>query len=97
MEHRLVRLTSQPRGTTGAEELAAARGTAGFVGLVIGIMAIAGPGVTAVAPAILVGIWAVVIGLADLWLATRQHDGWSLALSLAARSGRDGRSRCRFR
>jgi uncharacterized membrane protein HdeD (DUF308 family) len=57
-----------------------ARGVAGFVGLVIGVMAIAWPGVTAVALAILVGVWAVLTGLADLWLATRQHGGWPLAL-----------------
>ncbi|WP_433217933.1 HdeD family acid-resistance protein [Dactylosporangium sp. CS-047395] len=57
-----------------------ARGVAGIVGVVLGVMAIAWPGVTAVALAILVGIWAVVTGLSDLWLATRQHGGWSLAL-----------------
>ncbi|WP_433058533.1 HdeD family acid-resistance protein [Dactylosporangium sp. CS-033363] len=57
-----------------------ARGVAGVVGVVLGVMAIAWPGVTAVALAILVGIWAVVTGLSDLWLATRQHGGWSLAL-----------------
>ncbi|MFI5909118.1 HdeD family acid-resistance protein [Dactylosporangium sp. NPDC051541] len=57
-----------------------ARGVAGFAGLVVGVMAVVWPGVTAVVLAILVGVWAVVTGLSDLWLATRQHGGWSLAL-----------------
>ncbi|GAA3298919.1 DUF308 domain-containing protein [Dactylosporangium vinaceum] len=57
-----------------------ARGIAGLVGLVVGVMAVVWPGVTAVTLAILVGVWAVVIGLSDLWLATRQHGGWSMAL-----------------
>ncbi|GAA2590246.1 HdeD family acid-resistance protein [Dactylosporangium fulvum] len=57
-----------------------ARAVAGVVGIVVGIMAIVWPGITAVALAILVGVWAVLIGLSDLWLATRQHGGWSLAL-----------------
>jgi uncharacterized membrane protein HdeD (DUF308 family) len=57
-----------------------ARAIAGVVGLVIGIMAIVWPGITAVVLAIMVGVWAVLTGLADLWLATRQHGGWSLAL-----------------
>ncbi|MET7392298.1 DUF308 domain-containing protein [Dactylosporangium sp. NPDC005572] len=58
----------------------AARAVAGVVGLVVGIMAIVWPGITAVVLAIMVGVWAVLTGLADLWLATRQHGGWSLAL-----------------
>ncbi|MEV6930057.1 DUF308 domain-containing protein [Dactylosporangium sp. NPDC051485] len=57
-----------------------ARGVAGVVGIVLGVMAIVWPGLTAVVLAILVGAWAVVTGLSDLWLATRQHGGWSLAL-----------------
>jgi uncharacterized membrane protein HdeD (DUF308 family) len=57
-----------------------ARGLAGLAGLVIGIMTVAWPHVTAVALAILVGVWAVLTGLSDLWLATRQHGGWPLAL-----------------
>ena len=57
-----------------------ARAIAGVVGLVIGILAIAWPGITVIALAVIVGIWAVLTGLADLWLATRQHGGWSLAL-----------------
>ncbi|WP_432988070.1 HdeD family acid-resistance protein [Dactylosporangium sp. CA-233914] len=57
-----------------------ARGVAGVAGLVLGIMVIVWPGVTAIALAFLVGIWAVITGLSDLWLATRQHGGWSLAL-----------------
>ncbi|GAA2396582.1 HdeD family acid-resistance protein [Dactylosporangium salmoneum] len=57
-----------------------ARGMAGVVGIVLGVMVLVWPGLTAVVLAILVGVWAVVTGLSDLWLATRQHGGWSLAL-----------------
>ena len=57
-----------------------ARGIAGVLGVVIGAMAIIWPGITGVVLAVLVGAWAVVTGLSDLWLATRQHGGWSLAL-----------------
>src|SRR4051812_11301374 len=57
-----------------------ARAVAGVIGLVLGILVVAWPGVPAVVLAVMVGIWAVVIGLSALWLATRQHGGWSLAL-----------------
>jgi uncharacterized membrane protein HdeD (DUF308 family) len=57
-----------------------ARVIAGVVGVVLGVLAIVWPGITAVVLAITVGVWAVLTGLADLWLATRQHGGWSLAL-----------------
>ncbi|WP_432827799.1 HdeD family acid-resistance protein [Dactylosporangium sp. CA-092794] len=57
-----------------------ARGMAGVAGIVLGILALVWPGITAIALAVVVGVWAVLTGLADLWLATRQHGGWSLAL-----------------
>jgi uncharacterized membrane protein HdeD (DUF308 family) len=57
-----------------------ARAVAGVIGLAAGILAIVWPGITIVVLAIMVGVWAVLTGLADLWLATRQHGGWSLAL-----------------
>ncbi|GAA4258618.1 HdeD family acid-resistance protein [Dactylosporangium darangshiense] len=57
-----------------------ARGLAGGIGVVLGVLAIMWPGITGIVLAILVGAWAVVTGLSDLWLATRQHGGWSLAL-----------------
>jgi uncharacterized membrane protein HdeD (DUF308 family) len=57
-----------------------ARGIAGVVGVAIGAMAVIWPGITGVVLAVLVGAWAVVTGLSDLWLATRQHGGWPLAL-----------------
>ena len=57
-----------------------ARGVAGAVGVVLGVSAIIWPHITGVVLAVLVGAWAVVTGLADLWLATRQHGGWSMAL-----------------
>src|SRR5258705_10898186 len=57
-----------------------ARAVAGVIGLGAGILAIVWPGITIVVLAIMVGVWAVLTGLADLWLATRQHGGWSLAL-----------------
>jgi uncharacterized membrane protein HdeD (DUF308 family) len=58
----------------------AARAVAGVAGLVLGVAVLVWPGITAVVLAIMVGVWAVVTGLGDLWLATRQHGGWSLAL-----------------
>src|SRR4051794_25387078 len=39
-----------------------ARGAAGLIGLVVGVLAVAWPGVTAVALAVMVGVWAVVTG-----------------------------------
>src|SRR6185369_11202985 len=46
-----------------------ARAVAGVIGLAAGILAIVWPGITAVVLAIMVGIWAVLTGLSDLWLA----------------------------
>ena len=58
----------------------AARVVAGLFGLAVGVLAIVWPGITAVVLAVLVGAWAIVTGIADLWLAARQHGGWTLAL-----------------
>jgi uncharacterized membrane protein HdeD (DUF308 family) len=57
-----------------------ARTVAGVVGVALGVLTLLWPGITAGVLAIVVGAWAVLTGLADLWLATQQHGGWSLAL-----------------
>jgi uncharacterized membrane protein HdeD (DUF308 family) len=57
-----------------------ARAVAGLFGLAAGVLALVWPGITGVVLAVLVGAWAIVTGVADLWLATRQHGGWTLAL-----------------
>ncbi|GAA1515387.1 HdeD family acid-resistance protein [Dactylosporangium maewongense] len=57
-----------------------ARAVAGLFGLVVGVLAIVWPGITGVVLAVIVGAWAIVTGVADLWLAARQHGGWTLAL-----------------
>lgn len=57
-----------------------ARAVAGLFGLAAGVLVLVWPGITAVVLAVLVGAWAIVTGIADLWLATRQHGGWTLAL-----------------
>jgi uncharacterized membrane protein HdeD (DUF308 family) len=51
----------------------------GLIGLVIALVALAWPKVTALALAVLIGIWAIVVGILDIWAATR----WRAARLLA--------------
>lgn len=57
-----------------------ARAIAGVAAVALGVLAIVWPHITVIVLALTMGVWAVVTGLMDLWLATRQHGGWSLAL-----------------
>ena len=58
----------------------AARLVAGVVGVVLGLLAILWPGITILALAVVIGAWAIITGVSDLWLATRELGGWWLAL-----------------
>ncbi|KUH37755.1 MULTISPECIES: HdeD family acid-resistance protein [Streptomyces] len=61
---------------------------AGGLGVATGLVALAWPGVTALALTALVGVWAVVTGAAEIWAAVRFHrevrHEWLLALAGAA-------------
>jgi uncharacterized membrane protein HdeD (DUF308 family) len=56
----------------------------GVAGIAIGLAAFFWPQVTALALAILVGIWALVTGAIVLWLALRRRGRWLTALAGAA-------------
>jgi uncharacterized membrane protein HdeD (DUF308 family) len=57
---------------------------AGVAGIAVGVVALIWPEITAAALAILVGIWAIVTGVADIWAAIRfrreMRQEWLLAL-----------------
>ena len=52
---------------------------AGVLGIGAGLLALLWPGVTAVVLAILVGVWALLTGVADLWVAIRARGQWLIA------------------
>jgi uncharacterized membrane protein HdeD (DUF308 family) len=56
------------------------RGIAGVLGIALGIAALVWPGITAMILAIVVGVWALVTGALNVWLATQLHGRWLLGL-----------------
>ncbi|MFI6208379.1 HdeD family acid-resistance protein [Streptomyces sp. NPDC051041] len=65
-----------------------AHAAGGALGVAVGVTAIAWPGITAPALVVLVGVWAVTTGVAEIWAAVRfrreLHHEWSLFLAGAA-------------
>ncbi|WP_318199381.1 HdeD family acid-resistance protein [Streptomyces sp. SCL15-4] len=65
-----------------------AHAVGGVLGIVVGVIAIAWPGVTALALISLVGAWAVITGITEIWAAVHfrreLHHEWLLFLAGAA-------------
>ncbi|MBL1103481.1 HdeD family acid-resistance protein [Streptomyces sp. 5-8] len=65
-----------------------AHAVGGFLGIAAGVITIAWPGVTALALVTLVGAWAVITGIVEVWAAVRfrreLHHEWLLFLAGAA-------------
>ncbi|MEU0336737.1 DUF308 domain-containing protein [Streptomyces sp. NPDC006193] len=63
----------------------AAHAVAGAVGVAAGVITIAWPGVTALALVALIGAWAVITGVVEIWAAVRfrreLHHEWALFLA----------------
>jgi len=57
---------------------------AGVFGVVAGVLAFLWPGATALVLAIVVGAWALVTGVLDIWVAVRTRANWLLAVIGAA-------------
>jgi uncharacterized membrane protein HdeD (DUF308 family) len=53
---------------------------AGLAGVALGVLTLIWPGITALALAILIGAWAVVTGLGDIWFTVRDHGQWIIAV-----------------
>jgi uncharacterized membrane protein HdeD (DUF308 family) len=52
----------------------------GVLGVAAGLVTLFWPGITALVLAIMVGAWAVVTGVADLWFASRVRGAWLIAV-----------------
>jgi uncharacterized membrane protein HdeD (DUF308 family) len=53
---------------------------AGLFGVVAGLLTLAWPGITALVLVVLIGAWAIVTGVLDIWAATQRRGDWLLAI-----------------
>jgi uncharacterized membrane protein HdeD (DUF308 family) len=49
---------------------------AGLIGVAVGVLALVWPGITALALVVVVGAWAIVTGILEIWAATRVPGQW---------------------
>jgi uncharacterized membrane protein HdeD (DUF308 family) len=52
----------------------------GLLGLAAGLVTLFWPGITALALVVLIGVWAVVTGVLDIWAAARRRRQWLVAV-----------------
>jgi uncharacterized membrane protein HdeD (DUF308 family) len=52
----------------------------GLLGLAVGLLTLLWPAITVLALAVLIGLWAIVTGMVEIWAAASRRGSWLLAL-----------------